>query len=140
MNVESIKLKAQALFNEAHFLHHIENDDEYSQALALMDELIDDYDENEALISMLAKAIDDWEQVSPEFSEFNKRISELSTGVAVLKTLMEQYQLKAEDLKEEIGSKSLVSMILNGSRSLTVKHIKALSNRFNLSPAFFLGS
>jgi HTH-type transcriptional regulator/antitoxin HigA len=51
---------------------------------------------------------------------------------------MYQYQLKADDLKEEIGSKSLVSMILNGTRNLTVDHIKALSVRFNTSPAVFI--
>ena len=71
------------------------------------------------------------------FSEFNKRISELDSGAAVLRTLMDQYQLKAEDLREEIGSKSLVSMILNGSRKLTLEHIQALSKRFKISPEVF---
>lgn len=61
----------------------------------------------------------------------------MDSGVALLKTLMEQHQLKAEDLKSELGSKSLVSMILNGSRKLTVKHIEALSRRFGISPALF---
>jgi len=45
--------------------------------------------------------------------------------------------LKAEDLREEIGSKSLVSMILNGSRSLSLYHIQSLSNRFKVSPSAF---
>ena len=50
---------------------------------------------------------------------------------------MSQYHLKGEDLKNEIGSKSLVSMILNGKRKLTTEHIQALSNRFNISPSLF---
>ncbi|MDN5451459.1 MAG: helix-turn-helix domain-containing protein, partial [Enterobacterales bacterium] len=41
------------------------------------------------------------------------------------------------DLASEIGSKSLVSMILSGKRSLTIEHIKALSKRFNVRPDLF---
>jgi len=73
--------------------------------------------------------------INNNFSEFNQRISELDDGVAVLKALMDH--LKAEDLREEIGSKSLVSMILNGSRSLSLYHIQSLSNRFKVSPSAF---
>ena len=50
---------------------------------------------------------------------------------------MKQYNLKANDLKNEIGGKSLVSMILNGKRKLTTDHIQALSNRFKISPSLF---
>jgi HTH-type transcriptional regulator/antitoxin HigA len=53
---------------------------------------------------------------------------------------MDQYQLKAEDLRNEIGNKSLVSMILNGSRNLTVDHIQALSNRFKIAPSAFFAA
>ncbi|WMP17489.1 helix-turn-helix domain-containing protein [Thiothrix lacustris] len=89
------------------------------------------------LIGILATAIEEWENVAPEFAEFNQRMAQLDDGVAVLRTLIDQYQLKAEDLKNEIGSKSLVSMILNGSRNMTREHIQALSLRFNLNPAIF---
>ena len=40
----------------------------------------------------------------------------------------------------EIGSKSLVSKILNGHRRLTIDHIKALSNRFGIDPVLFFSS
>ena len=50
---------------------------------------------------------------------------------------MDQYQLKADDLKDVIGGKSLVSMILNGTRKLTKEHIQALYTRYNISPALF---
>nr|VVV03636.1 Antitoxin HigA [Aliivibrio wodanis] len=52
---------------------------------------------------------------------------------------MVQYQLKADDLKDVIGGKSLVSMILNGSRKLTKEHIQAISSKYNISPALFFG-
>ncbi|XP_051912243.1 antitoxin HigA-like [Hippocampus zosterae] len=103
-----------------------------------MDELVDDYDRYLPLIEVLSVAIEKWESESPEFAEFNKAVSELDDGVSLLRVLMDQYQLKADDLKNEIGGRSLVSMILNGSRSLTIDHIKALSRRFGISPALFL--
>ena len=61
----------------------------------------------------------------------------MDSGVAVLRTLMEQYELRTNDFKDEIGGKSMVSMILNGSRKLSRDHIQALSNRFHVSPAVF---
>ncbi|HHX1453061.1 TPA: hypothetical protein ACU6JA_005157 [Salmonella enterica] len=65
-----------------------------------------------------------------------KRISPV--GLVLLKGLMEQYKLFYSYLKNKIGSKSLVSHILCGRRSLTISHINALSSPFNLKPALFL--
>ncbi|PQQ42295.1 helix-turn-helix domain-containing protein [Photorhabdus luminescens] len=59
-------------------------------------------------------------------------------NLRALRVLMDQYRLSYSDLKEEIGSKSLVSQILSGKRSLTIAHIKALSKRFNVRPDIFL--
>ncbi|MFS9520486.1 helix-turn-helix domain-containing protein, partial [Klebsiella pneumoniae] len=50
----------------------------------------------------------------------------------------DQHNLTYADLKNEIGSKSLVSQILSGQRSLTISHIKALSARFGVKPEWFL--
>ncbi len=137
MNFSSIKIKAVNLFSEASFLTHINNEAEYEQALELMDELIEDYDKYLPLIEILSASIEKWEDEAESFAEFNQRIAELDDGVAVLRTLMDQYNLKAEDLRENIGSKSLVSMILNGSRNLTRDHIQSLSDRFNVAPSVF---
>lgn len=137
MNFTTVKTKAKALFEEASFISEIRNDIDYESALALMDELIEDYDSNRTLINVLSHSIEIWENQAPEFAAFNQRIAQLDSGVVVLKTLMDQYDLKAEDLKNEIGSKSLVSMILNGSRNLTREHIQALSKRFRINPSIF---
>lgn len=136
MGFAAIKEKAQDLFLEADFIGHIKSEEEYEQALALMDELIEDYDNQRLLIEVLSVAIERWENTSHEFVEFNRRISDLEGGVSVLKVLMEQHGLGVADLPE-IGSKSLVSKILNNERSLTRNHIEALSNRFGVSPALF---
>jgi HTH-type transcriptional regulator/antitoxin HigA len=132
-----LKTKAKALFEEASFITEIRDEADYENALALMEELLEDYDDQRTLIGILANTIEAWENVAPAFATFNQRVAQLDDGVAVLRTLIDQYQLKAEDLKAEIGSKSLVSMILNGSRNLTREHIQALSLRFNLNPAVF---
>ena len=119
------------------FVARIHNNDEYEQALELMDDLIEEYDRNLPRIEVLASSIEEWENEAEDLAEFNKRVEKLDDGVAVLQTLMDQYQLKADDLKSEIGSESLVSMILNGSKKLTRDHVRALSGRFNIPPSVF---
>lgn len=128
--------KADALFQAASFISHINSDDEYQQSLQLMDTLIEDYERNRPLIEVLSVAIERWENESKEFVNFNNQIKKMSSSEATLKTLMEQYQLGVADLPE-IGSKSLVSKILHGERRLTRDHIDALAKRFGISPALF---
>lgn len=137
MGFAMIKKKAHFLFAEASFISHINNEAGYEKALSLMDELIEDYDYNRPLIEILAVSIERWENESKEFREFNARIQALDSGSTVLKVLMDQYQLGVADFPE-IGSKSLVSKILNNKRRLTLDHIKALSKRFGIDPVLFL--
>lgn len=115
------------------FLGGSSSESDYREALALVDYL----DEN-PLIDFLASKIADYEDSSDRFAEFNKAVAEIPVGVALLRTLIDQYKLSYSDLKEEIGSKSLVSQILSGQRSLTITHIKALSARFGVKPEWFL--
>jgi HTH-type transcriptional regulator/antitoxin HigA len=136
MKLSTIKKKAHELFDEASFLAHINNQDEYEQALETLDALMDDYDNNIPLIEILSASIERWEESAEEFAEFNKRINSLPTEHAVFKTIMEQYNLGVADFPE-IGSKSLISKIINNKRHLTKEHIAALSQRFKLSPSLF---
>ncbi len=140
MNFSAVKAKAVDFFSEASFVSHIHDSSDYEKALELMDELIEEYDTYLPLIEVLSASIEKWENEADEFREFNKRIENLNDGVAALRVLMDQYNLKADDLREEIGGKSLVSMILSGSRKLTLDHIQALSKRFKVSPALFLSA
>ena len=57
--------------------------------------------------------------------------------VALLKTLMRQYNLNQSDLPE-IGSQGVVSEVLNGKRSLNLKQVKKLAERFGLEPEMFI--
>ncbi len=135
MGFAQIKEKAHELFSEASFISKIRNDAEYQQALALMDDLIEDYEKQRTLIEILSTSIERWENNAKEFIEFNQRIAELD-GVATLKLLMEQHQLGISNVPE-IGSNTLVSKVLNHKRNLTRNHIEALSKRFGVSPALF---
>lgn len=58
-------------------------------------------------------------------------------GVDVLGYLMEEHGLRQSDLPE-IGSQGVVSEILNGKRELNLRQIKALAERFHISPAVFI--
>lgn len=137
MSYAALKNTAQKLSEQASFLVEITDGTEYEQALALMDELIDDYDNQQVLIELLSKSIERWEDSADEFTEFNQRITDGDPAVSVLRVLMDQHDLGGADFPE-IGSKSLVSKILNGrDRQLTRQHIDALSKRFNISPALF---
>jgi HTH-type transcriptional regulator/antitoxin HigA len=52
---------------------------------------------------------------------------------------MDQYQLTQSDFENEIGKKSLVSRILNGQRTLTLDHMRALAKGFGLPVSAFVG-
>lgn len=52
---------------------------------------------------------------------------------------MKRNGLSQRDLREQVGSESLVSLILSGKRNLTVSHIKALAERFGVPATVFLG-
>jgi HTH-type transcriptional regulator / antitoxin HigA len=112
---------------------HIANDRDYEEATHVADELLEvgALDEAHAghslfmTISDLIYAYDQRHHPMPKVS-----------GVQVLRFLMEQHDLKQNQLPE-IGRQSVVSQILAGKRSLTVDHIRNLSVRFGTSPAAF---
>ena len=99
MNIAAVKSKAAELFAEIGFIGHIHDENEYEQALELVDALIEDYDTYQPLIDVLAISIERWENEADAFSEFNQNIANLDDGAAVLITLKDQYKLKADDLQ-----------------------------------------
>ena len=136
MGFALLKKKAHSLLDEASWIAHIRNPEEYNVALQLMDELVEEYDYNLPLIEILSASIERWENESKTFSQFNQDINEMDQSVSLLKVLMVQHNLCIADLPE-IGSKSLVSKILHGHRRLTIDHINALSKKFGISPVLF---
>jgi HTH-type transcriptional regulator / antitoxin HigA len=59
------------------------------------------------------------------------------SGAAILQYLMEEHGLRQSDLPK-VGSQGIVSEILNGKRELNLRQIRALANRFQVSPAVFI--
>jgi HTH-type transcriptional regulator/antitoxin HigA len=82
------------------------------------------------LIEAMATAAEKYEQ---------KQIEGLDGGaLASLKYLIKLHGVRQSELKE-IGSQGVVSEILNAKRSLTLRHVKELALRFNVSPNVFIG-
>lgn len=60
-------------------------------------------------------------------------------GVDSLRHLLDENGMNASDLARLLGVHvSMGSKILNGDRSLTVEHLRKLSDRFHVSPVLFI--
>ncbi len=109
-------------------------EEQYENVVKMLDELIEKIggDESHPLASLmetLGTLIENYE---------NRHFPEIASDPAgALKFLMDEHGLKQGDLSE-IGSQGVVSEILNGRRELNIRQIKALSSRFNVSPAVFI--
>lgn len=60
------------------------------------------------------------------------------SGKDVLAYLMDLQGLNQSDLAKEVGGQPIVSKILKGERELNLRQIKALANRFKVSPEVFI--
>jgi len=115
----------------------------YEQALALVEYILDCKDDSaddplNPLLDLLAHAIERYENLDPELVAFDQAAEGKDPGITMLQVIMDQHGLGVDDFHEEIGSKSLVSLILSGDRDLTKKHIRALSRRFDIEPGLFI--
>ena len=120
---------------------HIADDDHYRDALELIEGLLEEVEDSlddplNLVIEMLSHAIAAYENKDKVLTEFEKRAMDQPADLAMLRLLMDQYGLGTADLPE-IGSKSMVSRVLCGERSLSKKHIQALSSRFGINPGLF---
>ncbi len=111
----------------------IKTEQDYQRAVALLDRLLDEIGENQhhplfGFQEVLGTLIEHYEADHVELKG--------ATGRDVLKFLMEEHGLTQFDLPE-VGSQGVVSEILNGKRELNTRQIKALSERFGVSPAAF---
>jgi len=81
------------------------------------------------LIAAMGEAAKKWEDEHMDSFE--------GDGLTALKYLIKLHGVRQTELKE-IGSQGVVSEILNGKRSLTLRHVRELSRRFNVSPSVFI--
>ena len=107
---------------------------EYDRLVRLLDELIDEIGEDESnplasLMETLGSLIESYESTHiPE---------QAGDPVEALNLLLKEHGLRQSDLPE-IGSQGVVSEILSGKRQLNLRQIKALSQRFGVSPAVLI--
>jgi len=121
--------------------YHITDNRYYEEALELIENLLEETQESpddplNAVIEMLSRAIEAYENQDDELAAFEKLVTDQPADLAVLRLLMDQHDLGTVDLPE-IGSKSMVSRVLSGERGLSKKHIQALSERFSIDPGLF---
>ncbi|HEX9776721.1 MAG TPA: helix-turn-helix domain-containing protein [Geopsychrobacteraceae bacterium] len=131
-----------SFYEQASKFIDIKTNDDYERALDLVEQLMttsEDTADNPILllIDVIAGSIEKYEDSFEDMVEFEREADALDPAVSTLRVIMDQNKLAYADLKEEIGSKSLVSQIINGHRSLTKDHIRKLSARFHVSPELF---
>lgn len=137
MNITHAINASNALVAAVPFLGENTNDRDYKDALELVDYLLMN-DPDNPLVDILAIRITAYEEIQPELVAFKAEADAMPEGVALLRVLIDQHNLTLSDFSEEIGTKSMVSRILNGERKLTLEHIKKLAVKFDISPALFL--
>ena len=106
----------------------------YRKIRSLLDSVADEVGENEdhpwaSLMETLGSLVDSYEREhDPEPS---------GNPVAVLEYLMDEHGLSQSNVPE-IGSQGVVSEVLRGNRQLNIRQVRALSQRFGVSPAVFI--
>ena len=112
----------------------IRNEREYDAAVNRLNALLDEIGTNER--HPLYGLLDTLGTLIHAYEEKHYPMPDVS-GAEMLRYFMEEHELRQSDLSE-IGSQGVVSEILNGTRELNVRQIRALAKRFHVSPAVFV--
>ena len=112
----------------------IQNEQDYDVAVDRLNGLIDEVGTDEghplySLLDTLGTLVHAWEE--------EHRPVPKSGGRELLQFLMEEHHVTHSDLPE-VGPQGVVSEILAGKRELNVRQIRALSQRFGVSPSVFV--
>jgi len=132
MNVLTKEVEAHWIVISPIFV--VRNEQEYDSAIDRLNDLIDEVGTNET--HPLYEMLDALGAVIHAYEERHYPMPE-SSGADILRFLMDEHGLKQSDLPE-IGSQGVVSETLSGRRDLNVRQIRALAERFHVSPAVFV--
>lgn len=112
----------------------LRSEDEYEQMLAEVEALMEQGDgrspEQDALLDLMALLVQDYEEKHYPLPQSEPR--------EMLAYLIEERGLRASDLWEVVGSKSRVSEILSGRRSISREQAKRLAAFFRVPVDLFL--
>ena len=120
-------------------LIEISSKEQHQNALKVIEHLIDFLSRDEA--APLADDVNQYLAVLGDLVAKFEHVrfpSKRVAGNEILSQLMEAHNLKQTDLGGELGGQSVVSLILRGERELNVRQIRALAERFKVSPEIFL--
>ncbi|MEY2975945.1 MAG: helix-turn-helix domain-containing protein [Prochlorotrichaceae cyanobacterium] len=115
----------------------ITNESEYDAAVERLNTLLDEIGTNEK--HPLYTFLDTLGILIHAYEEHHDPIPDIPdcSGLDILDFLMTEHELTPLDLPE-IGTQEIISDILSGKRKLNMQQIRALSKRFNVSPAVFI--
>jgi HTH-type transcriptional regulator/antitoxin HigA len=110
----------------------IKTEKQYDQALNRLNEIFDapsnTKDGHEA--ELLALLIENYEEEHYKI--------EATDPITAIRIRMEEMQLKQKDLVGIVGSKGIVSEVLNRKRKLTVKMIRNLADKLKITPSVLI--
>ena len=112
----------------------IQNEQDYDLAVDRLNSLVDEVGSDEhhplySLLDTLGTLVQAWEEQHHPMPK--------SGGRELLQFLMEEHHLTQSELPN-VGSQGVISEILAGKRELNVRQIRALSDRFGVSPSVFV--
>ncbi len=110
----------------------ITSEAEYDRALEAVEKLMrcDRTPEQAAIMKLLVTLIENYEDTHYPIEQ--------SSPQEILEHLMEVGGIKQADLVGILGSKGVVSEVVNGKRSITLAQAKALREFFHLSQSLFI--
>ena len=132
--MNAINPRMQRSWTQVSDLFKIQNEQDYDLAVERLNALLDEVGTDErhplySLLDTLGTVLHAWEEQHHAIPECG--------GADLLKFFMEEHNLSQSDVPE-IGSQGVISEILSGKRELNVRQIRALSQRFGVSPSVFM--
>jgi HTH-type transcriptional regulator / antitoxin HigA len=113
--------------------------------------VIETEEENERMLAVVEKLMEKGEAISPEEEKLLKLLARLiedfeeryyhpgeATPLEILRHLMESRNAKQSHLSEVFGSKGIASEVLNGKRSISKTHARALADYFHVPADLFI--
>ncbi len=134
VDINVITPQLQQSWTHVSLLLKIQDERDYDLATERLNSLIDEVGTDEqhplySLLDTLGTVVHAWEEQHHPISR--------SESVDSLRFLMVEHELTQSDLPE-VGSQGVVSEILGGKRKLNIRQIRALSERFGVSPSVFV--
>lgn len=137
----SINPEAYGTLLRRHLPQPITSEDENERALAIVQDLMaiaPRSPEEDSLLEFLVPLIERFEEEHYSFA-LDATEGELANPRSILLHLMEEHNLKQADLVGVIGSRGVVSEVVNGKRKISKAQASALARLFHVDVGVFIG-